>query len=527
MTGPTRPPTDRPNRRAGRPRPVRTDRPRLLGAPAVPRCPLDPGALHRAGLLRALVPARRAESPAIGPDVAARDAAHGVDGRRRPGGRPQPDARPSTTWWAGRTRPSGARRAAARHWPYASVEPQAEATAAAVDGSHHDAQHHCPRSTTTRRRRRPSRCSSSATRSVSTSASPSSTPWPDSATSPPTSTGASTPDSPGRTTSTGRPNSRSTSPTSSRNLVVVMIGANDPQGLVTPTAACTSGSPVGTRPTRPGWPPSSPRPTRPGPTCCGSGCRRCRTPGLDAALKHLNSLVAAQVAQTKDGGAAYLSSVPSLGDKKGNFARVPARRIRGRGQCAHPRRHPPDPGGRGPPGRRGGGRHPDGQLHIQLNPGVGGTGREATSVIHRRAGRPTPVRWHRPVRRAARDREDGRRSARERPRSGQPGRPVERTASASSATAAPSRSSGSPSATNRSRSSTIRPGTSSSAKSQMTVRSLGWAWKHRPWSMPQSCSSDVHQRRGRSCGRRCWPPRRRRRTTWSSSSRPPSSSRVK
>ena len=62
-------------------------------------------------------------------------------------------------------------------------------------------------------------------------------------------------------------------------LVVVMIGANDPQRMVTPTGSLRFGSPGGTPPTRPGWPPSSPRPTRPGPTCCGSGCRPCRTPG--------------------------------------------------------------------------------------------------------------------------------------------------------------------------------------------------------------------------------------------------------
>lgn len=63
------------------------------------------------------------------------------------------------------------------------------------------------------------------------------------------------------------------------NLVVVMIGANDPQGLVTPTGSIGYGQPGWDAAYWPAWPPSSPRPTRRAPTSCGSGCRPCRTPG--------------------------------------------------------------------------------------------------------------------------------------------------------------------------------------------------------------------------------------------------------
>jgi hypothetical protein len=42
-------------------------------------------------------------------------------------------------------------------------------------------------------------------------------------------------------------------------------------------------------------------------------------PGLEAALVHLNDLVRVQVAHAKDHGANYLSSTPSLGDKKGAY----------------------------------------------------------------------------------------------------------------------------------------------------------------------------------------------------------------
>ena len=74
-------------------------------------------------------------------------------------------------------------------------------------------------------------------------------------------------------------------------LVVVMIGANDPQGLVTPDGASVTDSPDGTRPTPPGWPRSSPRPMRRRPRAVGRDAAHAG-PGLDAALKHLNGLVA-------------------------------------------------------------------------------------------------------------------------------------------------------------------------------------------------------------------------------------------
>jgi len=99
-----------------------------------------------------------------------------------------------------------------------------------------------------------------------------------------------------------------------------------------------------------------------------------QNPGLDAALKHLNALVQAQVAATKDGGASYLSSTPSLGDKQGAFTA-----------------YLPDPSGaeinvRTPDGIHltpGGGARlaaavtsaMESQLHIELVPGVGGTAR--------------------------------------------------------------------------------------------------------------------------------------------------------
>ena len=104
------------------------------------------------------------------------------------------------------------------------------------------------------------------------------------------------------------------------NLVVVMIGANDPQGLVTQDGSLRFG--------QPGWDEAySARvaafiaeANAVGAHVLWVGMPPMRDPGLDAALKHLDSLVATQVALTKSDGAAYLSSVPSLGDKNGAFA---------------------------------------------------------------------------------------------------------------------------------------------------------------------------------------------------------------
>ena len=103
------------------------------------------------------------------------------------------------------------------------------------------------------------------------------------------------------------------------NLVVVMIGANDPQGLVTPGGSLRFG--------QPGWDEAySARvaafiaeANAAGAHVLWVGMPPMRDPGLDAALKHLNGLVEAQVTQTRSGGASYLSSVPSLGDKQGAY----------------------------------------------------------------------------------------------------------------------------------------------------------------------------------------------------------------
>jgi lysophospholipase L1-like esterase len=158
------------------------------------------------------------------------------------------------------------------------------------------------------------------------------------------------------------------------NLVVVMIGANDPQGLVTPTGSLSFG--------QPGWDAEySARvaafiaeANAAGAHVLWVGMPPMQNPGLDAALKHLNALVQAQVAATKDGGASYLSSTPSLGDKQGAFTA-----------------YLPDPSGaeinvRTPDGIHltpGGGARlaaavtsaMESQLHIELVPGVGGTAR--------------------------------------------------------------------------------------------------------------------------------------------------------
>ena len=103
-------------------------------------------------------------------------------------------------------------------------------------------------------------------------------------------------------------------------LVVVMIGANDPQGLVTPNGSIHFG--------QPGWDEEySARVSAviaeanaAGAHVLWVGMPPMQDPGLDAALKHLNALVQAQVDRTKNGGAAYLSSVPSLGDQHHLYA---------------------------------------------------------------------------------------------------------------------------------------------------------------------------------------------------------------
>jgi len=103
------------------------------------------------------------------------------------------------------------------------------------------------------------------------------------------------------------------------NLVVVMIGANDPQGLVTPNGSLQYG--------QPGWDEAySARvaafiaeANAAGAHVLWVGMPPMQDPVLDAKLHHLDSLVQAQVAATH-GRAAHLSSVPSLGNPHGGFA---------------------------------------------------------------------------------------------------------------------------------------------------------------------------------------------------------------
>ncbi len=102
------------------------------------------------------------------------------------------------------------------------------------------------------------------------------------------------------------------------SLVVVMIGANDPQGLVTPTGSIQYGEP--------GWDAAySARvasfiaeANASGAHVLWVGMPPMQNPGLNAELVHLNSLVETQVAASK-GGAAYLSSVPSLATPQGQY----------------------------------------------------------------------------------------------------------------------------------------------------------------------------------------------------------------
>ncbi len=117
-----RPPAPAPSVRRRR-RSRRLRRPRLLGAPPVPRRPLDPGPGRRRRLLRPVVPPRRPEPPALGPGVAARHPPDRLARRGRAGGRPQPH--PGRLVGGGR-RPTGrsaGRRAGDRRWPSPSAGP--------------------------------------------------------------------------------------------------------------------------------------------------------------------------------------------------------------------------------------------------------------------------------------------------------------------------------------------------------------------------------------------------------------------
>jgi uncharacterized protein len=103
-------------------------------------------------------------------------------------------------------------------------------------------------------------------------------------------------------------------------LVVVMIGANDAQGLITPEGPIRFG--------QPGWDEAySARvagfiaeANDAGARVLWVGMPPMQDPVLNAELEHLNALVQAQVADTKHGGATYMSSVPVLGDQHHNYA---------------------------------------------------------------------------------------------------------------------------------------------------------------------------------------------------------------
>ena len=160
------------------------------------------------------------------------------------------------------------------------------------------------------------------------------------------------------------------------NLVVVMIGANDPQGLVTPDGSLRFG--------QPGWDAAySARvaafiaeANAAGAHVLWVGMPPMQDPGLDAALRHLNGLVEAQVALTASGGASYLPSVASLGDKKGAYAPFLPDSSGAEVNVRTPDGIHLTPGG----GARLAGAVVNAiqtELHVQLVPGVGGTGRRA------------------------------------------------------------------------------------------------------------------------------------------------------
>jgi len=157
------------------------------------------------------------------------------------------------------------------------------------------------------------------------------------------------------------------------NLVVVMIGANDPQGLVTPDGSLQYG--------QAGWDAAySSRvaafiaeANNAGAHVLWVGMPPMQDPVLDAKLRHLNSLVETQVAASK-GGAAYLSSVPSLGDPHGGFASFLPNSAGAEINVRTPDGIHLSPGG----GARLAAAVAEAmqtQLHIGLTPGIGGTAR--------------------------------------------------------------------------------------------------------------------------------------------------------
>ena len=156
-------------------------------------------------------------------------------------------------------------------------------------------------------------------------------------------------------------------------LVVIMMGANDPQGLVTAGGSLQFG--------QPGWDAEySARvaafiasANAAGAHVLWVGMPPMQDPGLDAQLQHLDGLVRAQVALA-GAGAKYLSSVPSLGDKNGGFVAYLPDQSGAEVNIRTPDGIHVTPGG----GARLGAaviQSIQGDQRVQLVPGVGGTGR--------------------------------------------------------------------------------------------------------------------------------------------------------
>jgi uncharacterized protein len=157
------------------------------------------------------------------------------------------------------------------------------------------------------------------------------------------------------------------------NLVVVMIGANDPQGLVTPNGSIQYG--------QPGWDEAySARvaafiaeANAAGAHVLWVGMPPMQDPVLDAKLRHLNVLVHDQV-MAVGGGAAFMSSIPSLGDPHGGFAAFLPNAAGAEINVRTPDGIHLSPGG-GARLAAAVAATMQARLHIELVPGVGGTDR--------------------------------------------------------------------------------------------------------------------------------------------------------
>ena len=211
---------------------------------------LDPDAVHRPGLLRGLA---LLDAPSLQRSATESPA-------RAPGGRSRwtwsarsphsAAASGSPTWWAGPTtrwagrrggpHPGRGRRRQPR--PAAPARPHGHRPTDRGRHPHHD-HHGAHLSTTTRPR--PTRCGCwcRGLDRARPRAAPGEPTWRPPGWPPPPSTAGRTPACPGPTTSTGPPSSGWTWPTTIRNLVVVMIGANDPQSLVGADGSTAYGSP--------------------------------------------------------------------------------------------------------------------------------------------------------------------------------------------------------------------------------------------------------------------------------------------